>query len=123
MRSANSLIALMLPEELRNQAREAAGQLDRATGFWSGSIGARLRSIADYNDEQIRDHIRRNLSIADYNHIQSRVNFLNSLIQSWSEAEELYAPKIVDDLGRDLEDARAQQSTIIKLIQFGWGAS
>ena len=112
-----------LPSGLRERARGAAGELERATGFWSRNIATRLRSVADYKGEEPRDHIRGNLSLADYNHIQSHVNFLNSLIQSWSEAQEEYAPKIVDDLRRQLAEARAQQSTVIELIQFGWGAS
>jgi hypothetical protein len=113
----------MLPNELRNRAREAAGQLDLAIGFWSQNIAARLRSIADYKGEEPREHVRSKLSLADYNHIQSRVNFLNALIASWSEAPEVYALKIVDDLRREVAEARAQQSTVMALIQFGSGAS
>jgi hypothetical protein len=112
-----------VPSDLRERAREAAGQLERATGFWSRNVATCLRSVADYKGDEPREHVRGNLSLADYNHIQLRVNFLNSLIQSWSEAEEVYAPKIVDDLRRDLAEVRAQQSTVIELIQFAWGAS
>lgn len=113
----------MLPNELRNRAREAAGQLDLAIGFWSQNIAARLRSIADYKGEEPREHIRGNLSLADYNHIQLRVNFLNLLIQSWSEIQEDYASKHVDEVRRELAEARAQQSTVMELIRFSWGAS
>jgi hypothetical protein len=110
----------MLPADLQKRTSEVADQLDRATGFWSRNIAARLRSVADYAGGTPAEFIKRNVSLADYNHIQSRVNFLTAQVQSWSEANEDYAPQIAQDFRQQLAEARNQQSMIIELIQFAW---
>lgn len=104
-----------IPEDLRSNARQAADQLDRAKGVWSQNIAKRLRAIADYGSTPA-EFIGRNVSLADYNHIQARVNMLLVQLDVWSN--DSGGQHVLEEISRELAEARRQQSTIIELIQF-----
>jgi hypothetical protein len=110
----------VIPDDLRARAEKAATALRGATGKWEHSIGERIAEILADRSPDTGKSIRNTLSLADFNHLQSKVNFLTGLEQTWASATEPWAPPVLRDVREQLTELKAHQAVLIELIQLGW---
>ena len=110
----------MIPADLKPKAEKVAAELHKSGGKWETSIADRITKILADKSADTGKVIRENLSLADFNHLQSRVNVLTALEAGWASATEPWAAPVLADVREQLAAIKAQQAVIHELVQLGW---
>jgi len=110
----------MIPADLKPKAENVAAELRKSGGKWETSIADRISKILADGSADTGKIIRDNLSLADFNHLQSRVNVLTALEAGWAAATESWAAPVLAEVREQLKSVQAQQAVIDELVQLGW---
>ena len=102
----------MIPADLKPKAENVADKLRQFGGKWETSIADRISKILADGSSDTGKVIRENLSLADFNHLQSHVNFLTALEEGWASATEPWAALVLADVRDRLVAIKAQQAVI-----------